>query len=110
MRLRCTVWFKRRGTKKKNMGFIMEWAEDLIRRNMEDPKERERKRREYLYAVKERCKERLEVTSLPMRPYGFWTFDRQNLHLYWAMQISHRPGRSDPYDEISADPFDNPKK
>eukprot|EP01018_Ginkgo_biloba_P026258 Gb_41192 [translate_table: standard] len=92
------------------MGFIMEFAENLIRRNMEDPKERDRKRREHLYAVKERCKTRTEMTNMPFRPYGFWTFEKHNARLYWDMEISQAPGRTDPYDNISADPFESLKK
>ncbi|XP_057854338.1 uncharacterized protein LOC131064255 [Cryptomeria japonica] len=88
------------------MGFIMEFAEQLIRNSMEDPKQRERKRREHLYAVKQRCIERIEETKLPLRPYGFWTMEKHTLRLNWDKQMSNARGRTDPYDNISADPFD----
>ncbi|KAG5554013.1 hypothetical protein RHGRI_011772 [Rhododendron griersonianum] len=86
-----------------DMGFIMEFAENLILRMMEDPKERDRKFREHLYTVKDRCNKTKEMWSLPLRPYGFWTFDRHNAQLFWDPQISQAPGRRDPYDELLQD-------
>ncbi|XP_019232066.1 PREDICTED: uncharacterized protein LOC109212831 isoform X5 [Nicotiana attenuata] len=88
---------------KKRMGFIMEFAENLILRLMEDPVERDRKFREHVYATKERTKKTLEMWSYPMRPYGFWTFDRHNAQLFWDPQISQVPGRRDPYDDLLQD-------
>ncbi|XXG56276.1 hypothetical protein AAC387_Pa03g3736 [Persea americana] len=82
------------------MGFIMEFAENLILRLMEDPKERDRQFREHMYSMKERCKKTKEMWSLPMRPYGFWTFERHNAQLSWDAQISQVPGRRDPYDDL----------
>ncbi|KAK3040864.1 hypothetical protein RJ639_029208 [Escallonia herrerae] len=70
------------------MGFIMEFAENLILRMMEDPKERDRKFREHLYTMKDRCKKTKEMWALPIRPYGFWTFDRHNAQIFWDAQIS----------------------
>ncbi|XP_058192830.1 uncharacterized protein LOC131310051 [Rhododendron vialii] len=85
------------------MGFIMEFAENLILRMMEDPRERDRKFREHLYTLKDRCKKTKEMWSLPLRPYGFWTFDRHNAQLFWDPQISQVPGRRDPYDDLLQD-------
>ncbi|KAG6601597.1 hypothetical protein SDJN03_06830, partial [Cucurbita argyrosperma subsp. sororia] len=63
----------------REMKFIMEFAENLVLRLMEDPKERDRKFREHVYAVKDRCQKTKEMWSYPIRPYGFWTFERHNL-------------------------------
>ncbi|KAM0952134.1 putative NADH-ubiquinone oxidoreductase 11kDa subunit [Dioscorea sansibarensis] len=82
------------------MKFVMEFAENLILRLMEDPVERDRKAREHVYAIKEQCKKTKEMWSLPLRPYGFWTFERFNAQLYADAQISQAPGRRDPYDDI----------
>ena len=82
------------------MGFIMEFAENLVLRLMEDPKERDRKCREHVYAVKDRCEKTKEMWALPLRPYGFWTFDRHNSQMKWDAQISQVEGRRDPYDDL----------
>ncbi|KMT16980.1 hypothetical protein BVRB_2g041860 [Beta vulgaris subsp. vulgaris] len=82
------------------MGFIMEFAENLVLRLMEDPKERDRKFREHLYALQDSCKKTKEMWSLPLRPYGFWTFERHNSQLAWDAQITNVTGRRDPYDEV----------
>ncbi|KAF4404775.1 hypothetical protein G4B88_006161 [Cannabis sativa] len=82
------------------MGFIMEFAENLVLKLMEDPKERDRKFREHVYAVKDRCGKTKEMWSYPLRPYGFWTFERHNAQLRWDAQISQVPGRRDPYDDV----------
>ncbi|KAM6544493.1 hypothetical protein CsatB_025229 [Cannabis sativa] len=82
------------------MGFIMEFAENLALKLMEDPKERDRKFREHVYAVKDRCGKTKEMWSYPLRPYGFWTFERHNAQLRWDAQISQVPGRRDPYDDV----------
>ncbi|XP_042982688.1 uncharacterized protein LOC122311957 isoform X2 [Carya illinoinensis] len=91
------------------MGFIMEFAENLVLRLMEDPKERDRKFREHVYAVKDRCNKTKEMWSYPLRPYGFWTFDRHNSQLKWDAQISQVPGRRDPYDDLLQHSHDTPK-
>ncbi|ERN06244.1 hypothetical protein AMTRI_Chr06g170340 [Amborella trichopoda] len=85
------------------MAFVMEFARNLILRSMEDPKERDRRTREHIYEMKEKCKKTKEMWSLPLRPYGFWTFDRHNAQLTWDAQISQVPGRRDPYDDLLAD-------
>nr|KYP52941.1 hypothetical protein KK1_025142 [Cajanus cajan] len=82
------------------MSFIMEFAENLILRIMEDPKERDRRFREHVYKVKKRCEKTKEMWSYPMRPYGFWTFERHNSQLAWDAQIRHVAGRRDPYDDL----------
>ncbi|KAG6398719.1 hypothetical protein SASPL_140188 [Salvia splendens] len=82
------------------MGFIMEFAENLVLRLMEDPNERDRKARERLYERKEQCKKTIEMHRLPLRPYGFWTFERHNAQIFWDEQISNVQGRRDPYDEV----------
>ncbi|QHO04139.1 hypothetical protein S83_045383 [Arachis hypogaea] len=82
------------------MGFIMEFAKHLILKMMEDPEQRDRKFREHVYAVKERCAKTKEMWSIPMRPYGFWTFDRHNSQLAWDAQIAKVPGRMEPYEEL----------
>ncbi|KAG6787953.1 hypothetical protein POTOM_004004 [Populus tomentosa] len=90
------------------MGFIMEFAENLVLRLMEDPKERDRKFRERVYAVKDRCQKTKEMWSYPLRPYGFWTFERHNAQLAWDAQISQVPGRRDPYDDLLQDSYGAP--
>ncbi|XLT89164.1 hypothetical protein HN873_010917, partial [Arachis hypogaea] len=82
------------------MGFIMEFAKHLILKMMEDPEQRDRKFREHVYAVKERCAKTKEMWSIPTRPYGFWTFDRHNSQLAWDAQIAKVPGRMEPYEEL----------
>ncbi|KAG5029393.1 hypothetical protein JHK87_012907 [Glycine soja] len=82
------------------MGFIMEFAENLVLKLMEDPKERDRRFREHVYRVKDRCEKTKEMWSYPMRPYGFWTFERHNSQLAWDAQISQVAGRRDPYDDL----------
>ncbi|GER30279.1 hypothetical protein STAS_06218 [Striga asiatica] len=84
---------------------------DLIRfqssfqvlRLMEDPTERDRRFREHLYKLKENGKKAKEYWSLPLRPYGFWTFERHNAQIFWDAQISQVPGRRDPYDDLLQD-------
>ncbi|KAF5191080.1 Nadh-ubiquinone oxidoreductase [Thalictrum thalictroides] len=85
------------------MGFIMEFAENLILRIMENPAERDRKSRERVYAAKDQCKKTKDIWSLPIRPYGFWTFERHNSQLAWDAQISQVEGRRDPYDDLLED-------
>jgi len=85
---------------RSKMGFIMEFAENLVLKLMEDPKERDRKFREHVYAVKDRCNKTKEMWSYPLRPYGFWTFERHNSQLKWDAQISQVPGRRDPYSQL----------
>ncbi|MBA0613589.1 hypothetical protein Godav_013989 [Gossypium davidsonii] len=87
------------------MGFIMEFAENLVLRLMEDPKERDRKFREHVYSMKDRCAKTKEMWSYPLRPYGFWTFERHNAQLRWDPQISQVPGRRDPYDDLLQDSY-----
>ncbi|KAL5175267.1 hypothetical protein HKD37_08G021508 [Glycine soja] len=89
-----------RNIREKKMGFIMEFAENLVLKLMEDPKERDRRFREHVYRVKDRCEKTKEMWSYPMRPYGFWTFERHNSQLAWDAQISQVAGRRDPYDDI----------
>ncbi|GAB2300518.1 hypothetical protein Dimus_034560 [Dionaea muscipula] len=98
LRGRCFAIRYSRGEIK--MGFIMEFAENLILRMMEDPKERDRRFREHLYTLQDKCKKTKEMWSLPLRPYGFWTFDRHNTQLARDAQISNVTGRRDPYDEV----------
>ncbi|GJM96227.1 hypothetical protein PR202_ga13044 [Eleusine coracana subsp. coracana] len=76
-------------------GFVMEFAENLILRLMEDPDRRDQAQREHVYRMKERCERTKAAWSLPLRPYGFWTFDRFNSQLSWDPQISQagRPPR-----------------
>ncbi|PWA42517.1 hypothetical protein CTI12_AA543820 [Artemisia annua] len=88
-------WLLRVGS--VDMSFIMEFAENLILRMMEDPVERDRKFREHVYHMKERCTKTKEMWGYPIRPYGFWTFDRHNA------QINQVEGRRDPYDDLLQD-------
>ncbi|OIW18021.1 hypothetical protein TanjilG_07605 [Lupinus angustifolius] len=60
------------------MGFIMEFAESLVLKMMEDPKERDRRFREHVYK-------------------------RHNSQLNWDAQISQVLGRRDPYDDVLLD-------
>jgi hypothetical protein len=46
------------------MGFIMEFAENLILRLMEDPDKRDQVRREHVYKTKERCEHTKAAWSL----------------------------------------------
>ncbi|KAL9166008.1 hypothetical protein ABFS82_05G001800 [Erythranthe guttata] len=85
------------------MGFIMEFAENLILRLMEDPNERDRKSRERIYDKYDKGKKFLALYNLPLRPYGFWTFERHNAQIYWDAQISQVAGRRDPYDDLLQD-------
>jgi NADH-ubiquinone oxidoreductase 11 kDa subunit len=82
------------------MKFVMEFAENLILRLMEDPKQRDEAQRQHIYRMKERCDKTKANWSLPLRPYGFWTFERFNSQLSWDPQISQAPGRRDPYDDL----------
>ncbi|KAE9587823.1 hypothetical protein Lal_00022027 [Lupinus albus] len=82
------------------MGFIMEFAENLVLKMMEDPKKRDEKCRELVYQGFYGAKRNKEKRVFPMRPYGFWTFERHNSQLAWDAQISNVPGRRDPYDEV----------
>ena len=82
------------------MGFVMEFAENLILKLMEDPKERDKKFREHVYAVKDRCTKTKEMWSYPLRPYGFWTFKQHNVQLRRDAQISEVLGRRDVYDDV----------
>ncbi|KVH97830.1 hypothetical protein Ccrd_000046 [Cynara cardunculus var. scolymus] len=82
------------------MAFILEFAENLILRLMEDPVERDRKFRDHMYDLREHCEKTKEMWSYPIRPYGFWTFDRHNSQIFWDAQISHVRGRRDPYDDL----------
>lgn len=84
------------------MGFIMEFAENLILRLMEDPDQRDEAQRAHVYRMKERCERTKAAWALPLRPYGFWTFDRFNSQLAWDPQISQAAGRRDPYDDLIA--------
>ncbi|KAK1259206.1 hypothetical protein QJS04_geneDACA010209 [Acorus gramineus] len=86
------------------MGFVMEFAENMIRRMMEDPEERDKRFREQLYEAKARSQRFKEIWALPTRPYGFWTFDKNNAQLRWDPQISQVPGRRDPYDDLLIPP------
>lgn len=81
----------------------MEFAENLVLRLMEDPNERDKKFRERLYERKEACKRTIEMHQLPLRPYGFWTFERHNAQIFWDEQISQVEGRRDPYDSLIED-------
>ncbi|KAJ6934177.1 hypothetical protein NC651_009276 [Populus alba x Populus x berolinensis] len=72
-------------------------------------KERDRKFRERVYAVKDRCQKTKEMWSYPLRPYGFWTFERHNAQLAWDAKISQVPGRRDPYDDLLQDSYGFPK-
>ncbi|WZY76281.1 hypothetical protein YC2023_022665 [Brassica napus] len=94
------LWFLIVGNE---MGFIMEFAENLVLRLMEDPEVRDRKAREHIYEMHERCKKIKEMWALPIRPYGFWTFERHNAQLRWDPQISQVAGRRDPYDDLLKD-------
>lgn len=81
----------------------MEFAENLILRLMEDPNERDRKARERIYQKLEAGKKFVGYYKLPIRPYGFWTFERHNAQIYWDAQISQVAGRRDPYDDLLQD-------
>ncbi|GFZ19577.1 hypothetical protein Acr_28g0002820 [Actinidia rufa] len=51
--------------------FVMEFAESLILRRMEDPKERNLKLREHLCEVQKWCSKTNEIWSYVLHPYGF---------------------------------------
>ncbi|WOL08032.1 hypothetical protein Cni_G16784 [Canna indica] len=90
------------------MRFVMEFAENLILRMMEDPNKRDEAQRQHVYSMRERCEKTKANWNLPLRPYGFWTFDRFNAQLNWDAQISQVPGRRDPYDDLLDQPADLP--
>ncbi|GAB2235480.1 hypothetical protein Drorol1_Dr00025905 [Drosera rotundifolia] len=56
--------------------------------------------REHLQTLQDKCKKTKEMWSLPLRPHGFWTFERHNFQLVWGAPISNVTGRRDPYDEL----------
>jgi hypothetical protein len=64
------------------------------------PDRRDQSQREHVYRMKERCERTKAAWSLPLRPYGFWSFDRFNSQLSWDPQISQAAGRRDPYDDV----------
>ncbi|GFP84842.1 hypothetical protein PHJA_000628000 [Phtheirospermum japonicum] len=41
--------------------------------------------------------------ALPLRHYGFWTFECHNALIFWDAQISQVQGRRDPYDDFLQD-------
>ncbi|WJX53024.1 hypothetical protein P8452_39071 [Trifolium repens] len=45
------------------MAFIMEFAENLVLKLMEDPKERDRRFREHVYKTKDRCAKTKEILA-----------------------------------------------
>ena len=91
------------------MRFVMEFAENLILRMMEDPRKRDEAQRKHIYEMRERCEKTKAHWNLPLRPYGFWTFDRFNAQLRSDPQISQAFGRRDPYDDLLLDePSDVP--
>ncbi|EPS63889.1 hypothetical protein M569_10894 [Genlisea aurea] len=92
------------------MGFIMEFAENLILRLMEDPNERDRKFREHMYTLMAKCKTTKEMWSLPIRPYGFWNFEHFNAQLTRDAQISQARGRRDPYDDLLQEHYGSSSK
>ncbi|XP_074563722.1 uncharacterized protein LOC141820332 [Curcuma longa] len=84
------------------MKFVMEFAENLILRMMEDPKKRDETQRQRLYAVAEQCEKVKAYWALPLRPFGHWNFEHFNSQLRWDAHISQVPGRRDPYDDLLA--------
>ena len=80
--------------------FIIEFAQNFVLKMMEDPAERDSKFRECMYQDIEGQTKNNVKRVYPMRPYGFWTFERHNVQLYWDPQISNVPSRRDPYDEV----------
>ncbi|GFP89496.1 hypothetical protein PHJA_001093200 [Phtheirospermum japonicum] len=85
------------------MGFIMEIVENLILQLMEDPRDRDRKFREQMYERKAQFKKTKEMWALPLRPYGFWTFECHNAQIFWDSQISQVQVRRDQYDDLLQD-------
>ncbi|KAK8605447.1 hypothetical protein V6N13_102227 [Hibiscus sabdariffa] len=65
-----------RSSIRKKMGFIMEFAENLVLRLMEDPKERDRKFREHVYATKDRSVGILRLAKSPAVGTLMMTFFR----------------------------------
>ena len=55
------------------MAFLLEFTEHLIRRSMEDPKERDEKSRSHLYELKDKSEKLKATWAQPVKPYGFWT-------------------------------------
>ena len=80
----------------------------MILNLMEDPSERDKKFRQHIYETRARCEKAKENWALPLRPYGFWTFDRHNSQIFWDAKISQVRGRRDPYDDL-LDENGNPK-
>ncbi|KAI5013249.1 hypothetical protein ZWY2020_028203 [Hordeum vulgare] len=74
----------------------MEFAENLILRLMEDPEQRDEAQRAHVYRMKERCERTKAAWALPLRPYGFWTFDRFNSQLSWDPRSARQPAAATP--------------
>ncbi|RHN66755.1 hypothetical protein MtrunA17_Chr3g0095021 [Medicago truncatula] len=55
-------------TKGKKIAFIMEFAENLVLKLMEDPNKRDRRFREHVYKTNDRCAKMKEMWSYPMQP------------------------------------------
>jgi len=84
------------------MAFVLEFAENLIRRAMEDPDERDAKFRKHLQTTKAEAEKIKLHWANPVKPFGYWNLDRNNHKFLMDLTLSRLPGRSSPYDEIAS--------
>lgn len=83
------------------MAFIMEFAENWIRRSMEDPEERDRKFREHVQTTKAKCEVLKEQWAQPVKQYGSWNSDKNNHKFLMDLRMGRVPGRTDPIVETA---------
>ncbi|GAQ87609.1 hypothetical protein KFL_003640110 [Klebsormidium nitens] len=82
------------------MAFILEYSEHMIRRWMEDPKERDEKSRQHLYEMRDRCEKLKATWAQPVKPYGFWTTEAHHQKYYADLKESGMLGRRDGYEAV----------
>lgn len=83
------------------MAFIMEFAENWIRRSMEDPEERDRKFREHVQTMKAKCDRLKETWAQPTKPYGSWNTDKNNHKFLMDLRLGRVSGRTDPVEQAA---------
>ncbi|GBG71231.1 hypothetical protein CBR_g8533 [Chara braunii] len=82
------------------MSFILEFAEALIRQGMEDPEERDKKFREHIYEMKDKCEKTKEQWRQPVKPFGYWNLDKNNHKFLLDLKLSSLSGRRGTYDQF----------
>jgi hypothetical protein len=84
------------------MAFVLDFAENLIRRAMEDPDERDAKFRKHVQLTKAEAEKMKLHWANPVKPFGYWNLDKNNHKFLMDLTLSRLPGRSSPYDEIAS--------